>query len=86
VSHEALQAIVGAALIDKKFRQALFKGSRATVIKDFDLTVEESEAVMSIKADTLERFAWHLQRWTKEAPGYTEARWRKGPPGPLQGR
>jgi hypothetical protein len=66
VSHEALQAVVGTALIDKEFRLAMLNGSRAAVIKQFDLSPDEREAIMSIEASTLEQFAWQLHNWIME--------------------
>jgi hypothetical protein len=66
VSQEALQAIVGTALIDKEFRQAMLNGSRAAVIGQFDLSPDERETVMSIEASTLEQFAWELHSWIME--------------------
>lgn len=66
MSNESLQAIVGTALIDKDFRRAMLNGSRAIVIKQFDLSVDEREMLMSIEANTLEQFAWHLHKWIVE--------------------
>jgi hypothetical protein len=74
VSHEALQAIVGTALIDREFRQAMLNGLRATVIKQFDLSAEEREVVMSIEASTLEQFAWQLHSWIMERQKVKEDR------------
>jgi hypothetical protein len=66
VSHEALQAIVGTALIDKEFRQAMLNGSRDRAIEQFELSPDEREVVMSIEAGTLEQFAWQLHNWIME--------------------
>jgi hypothetical protein len=74
VSHEALQAIVGTALIDKDFRQAMLNGSRAMAIEQFELSPEEREAVMSIEAATLEQFAWQLHNWIMEKRRAEESR------------
>ncbi len=63
MAYESLQALVGTAVIDVGFRHALLNGSRRSVIQSFDLTREETDAVMAIYAETLEQFASQLHRW-----------------------
>lgn len=63
MAFEILQALVGTAVIDANFRTALLDGSRRLAVKNFGLTREEMDAVMSIRADTLEQFAGQLDQW-----------------------
>lgn len=61
--YESLQAVIGAAVIDPNLRNALLNGSRPTVVQSFNLTSEEAEAIMAIRAETLEQFAGELDQW-----------------------
>ena len=54
--HERLQAVVGTALVDSKFRQGLLRKS-PDILSGFGLSPEESQIVLTIKADTLQGFA-----------------------------
>jgi hypothetical protein len=69
MAFESLQAVVGTAVIDLSFRKALLNGSRRRVIATFDLTHEEIDAVMGIRADSLEQFAGELDQWISRAQG-----------------
>ncbi len=69
MAFESLQAVVGTAVIDSSFRKALLNGSRRHVISSFDLTHEEVDIVMGIKADSLEQFAGQLDQWICKAQG-----------------
>lgn len=77
MSQEALQAIVGTAIIDREFCDTLLNGSRKKAVANFDLTGEELMAVMAIEADSLEQFADQLHRWIlctqkgREQPHFT---------------
>lgn len=62
LKHEGLQAIIGAAIIDMEFRRHLLQNA-ASVIDEFDLTPEETSAVLSLKATTLRGFATQLNAW-----------------------
>ena len=72
MAYEILQAVIGAAVIDSAFRKALMNGSRRRVLEDFDLSHEEVDAVLSIRADTLEEFAGQLDRWIMEKQNQIE--------------
>jgi hypothetical protein len=72
MAYESLQAVIGTAVIDSTFRQDLLNGSRHRVIANFDLTREEVDAVMGIRADSLEQFAGQLDRWIATAQGRSE--------------
>lgn len=69
MAYQGLQAVVGTAVIDSRFRKALFNGSRRHVISGFNLTHEEVDAVMQIHADSLEQFAGQLDRWIARSQG-----------------
>ncbi len=60
--HETLQHIVGAAIVDAKFRQALLSRS-AAALSGFPLTFEEREAISAIRADSMQDFAQELPGW-----------------------
>lgn len=63
MAFESLQAVVATAVIDSEFQRALLNGSRRRVVSDFGLTSEEMNAIMSIRAATLEQFAGQLDQW-----------------------
>ena len=63
MSYEAIQAIVGTAILDKQFLHDLLNSRRELVIARFDLTPEEQRAVTAICAETLEQFAYQLDDW-----------------------
>jgi hypothetical protein len=72
MAYESLQAVIGTAVIDSNFRKNLLNGSRYRAIASFDLTLEERDAVMGIRADSLEQFAGQLDRWIANALGRSE--------------
>lgn len=63
MAYESLQALIGAAVTDSEFRKTLLNGSRSHAVKNLDLTHEEMDAVMAIRAETLEQFAGQLDQW-----------------------
>lgn len=63
MAFQSLQAVVGTAVTDSDFRRAILSGSRRSAIHRFDLSREETDAVMSIQADTLSQFAGQLHQW-----------------------
>ncbi len=70
--YESLQIVIGTAVIDPSFRKALLNGSRGSAIQNFGLTQEEIDALMAIRADTLEQFAGQLDRWISEKQNQIE--------------
>jgi hypothetical protein len=70
--HESLQAVIGTAVIDTEFRKALLNGSRQRVIQRFNLSREEFDAVMGVRANSLEQFAGQLDQWILRAQGKME--------------
>ncbi len=73
MAYESLQAVVGTAVIDTAFRNALLNGSRSRVISGFNLSREEVDAVMGIRADSLEQFAGQLHQWISRAEGSADS-------------
>ncbi|HLF28074.1 MAG TPA: Os1348 family NHLP clan protein [Anaerolineae bacterium] len=61
--YPALEEVVGHAIIDREFCASLLNGKRARLLSQFHLTPEETQALMSIRADSLEAFAGQLYRW-----------------------
>ena len=68
MSQQALQAIVGTAIIDREFRQTLLSSSEKAVA-GFDLTLEEFQAITAIQAKTFEEFAGELHQWIIRSNG-----------------
>ena len=60
--YEALQHVVGTAIVDARFRQQLLAKSTAA-LSDFDLTREEREAIGCVHAHTMQGFAQELHGW-----------------------
>ena len=73
MAYESLQAVIGTAVVDSAFRKALLNGSRSRVIQPFNLSKEETSAVMAIRADSLEQFAKQLDQWIMVWQGKHEA-------------
>ncbi len=72
MAYESLQALIGTAVTDSEFRKALLNGSRSHAVQNFELTHEELDAVMAIRAETLEQFAGQLDRWIMSERGQVE--------------
>jgi len=58
-----LEEVVGQAIIDREFRAGLLNGKRAGLLSRFNLSAEEHQVIMSIRADSLEAFAGQLYTW-----------------------
>ncbi len=56
----ALEDVVGSAIIDRDFRVGLLNGKRARLLSQFDLSPEEHQVLMDIRAESLESFARQL--------------------------
>ncbi len=63
MDNATIEEVVGYAIIDRDFRAALLNGKRASVLSRFNLTTEERQALMSIRAESLESFAGQLVGW-----------------------
>jgi hypothetical protein len=62
MAHETLQAIVGTALVDSRFRGSLL-GRQPEALRDFELTNEEFAAIAQSEATTFQGLAQDLHRW-----------------------
>lgn len=63
MAYAELEEVVGNAIIDRGFCADLLNGSRARVLSRFNLSPEEKQALMSIRAESLESFAGQLVGW-----------------------
>ena len=63
MAYAELEEVVGHAIIDRDFRADLLNGSRAQVLSRFNLSPEEKQALMNIRAESLESFAGQLAGW-----------------------
>ena len=58
-----IEEVVGNAIIDREFQADLLNGKRAHVLARFSLTPEERQALLSIRAESLESFAGQIVGW-----------------------
>lgn len=65
----ALEDVVGSAIIDRDFRVGLLNGKRARLLSQFDLSPEEHQVLMNIRAESLESFAGQLYGWVESQRG-----------------
>jgi hypothetical protein len=63
MAYTELEEVVGHAIIDRNFCADLLNGSRARVLSRFNLSPEEKQALMNIRAESLESFAGQLAGW-----------------------
>ncbi len=68
MSFNDLQAIVGTALVDRRFCELLLS-SPQMAMSEFDLSEAEFQAVTAIRARNLEEFAAKLDGWIDRSPG-----------------
>jgi hypothetical protein len=66
MKHQNIQTLIGAAIVDYELRQRLLEDA-ASVIGEFDLTPEESAAIVSIKAASFQGFASQLHAWVSSS-------------------
>jgi hypothetical protein len=59
MSKEALEAVIGKAVLDSEFREALF-ADPDQALEGYELTEEEVAALKTIDAETMESFAGSL--------------------------
>ena len=60
---QALQTLLGTALIDGQFCERLLNGQRQELLPKFQLTDEEHRFLMGVKADSLQGFAAAVDQW-----------------------
>ncbi len=65
----ALEEVVGNAIIDREFLAGLLNGKRARLLSQFDLSPEERQVLMNIRAESLESFASQLYGWVQSQRG-----------------
>lgn len=65
MTHRGLSEVIGTALVDDAFRQALLRNPREAVAA-FELESDEVRALAGIRARTLEQFAAQLASWLGE--------------------
>ncbi len=63
MSSRTLQTLVGTALIDHEFCEELLDGRHPAILAKFDLTDEEREVILAIKADSIQEFTVKLYEW-----------------------
>lgn len=69
---QSFQAVVGTALTDTTFRKDLLNGSRRRVLQSFDLSGDEVEAIMAIRANSLDEFAGAMHSLLMQSQGQRE--------------
>ncbi len=57
MSLEAIQALIGAALLDREFCERLLGERSPALLAEFELTEEESGVVRATQADSIKEFA-----------------------------
>ena len=60
---QALQTLLGTAMIDSQFCELLLNGRRQELLPKFKLPDEEHRFVLGIKADSLQGFAAAVDQW-----------------------
>ena len=60
---QALQTLLGTAMIDSQFCELLLNGRRQELLPKFKLTDEEHRFVLDIKADSLQGLAAAVDQW-----------------------
>ena len=60
---QALQTLLGTAMIDGQFCEHLLNGRRQELLPKFKLTEEEHCFVLGIKVDSLQGFAAAVDQW-----------------------
>jgi hypothetical protein len=63
VSRQALEAVIGRAILDEEFRLALFADPEAVLV-EYELTEQEMAAIRSVDAESLEASAVGLGQRT----------------------
>jgi hypothetical protein len=75
MAYAELEEVVGHAIIDRSFCADLLNGSRARALSRFNLSPEEKQALMSIRAESLESFAGQLAGWMDAQPQPVTYQW-----------
>jgi hypothetical protein len=75
MAYAELEEVVGHAIIDRSFCADLLSGPRAQALSRFNLSPEEKQALMNIRAESLESFAGQLAGWMDAQLHPTPCRW-----------
>lgn len=62
MAFESLQALVGTAIVDSRFRTSLLN-KQPDALQAFDLSREETVAIAQSQATTIQGFAQDMQSW-----------------------
>ncbi len=74
MANAAITDILGGAIVDREFCAALLR-SPLQAVEQFDLSLDEREAIGSIRASCLEEFAAQLYTWmVAQGNGYGSIR------------
>ncbi len=65
MSHLMIYKIISTAITDAEFCDDLINGRRPVLLSQFDLTDEEHDFLMDIKANSLQEFCEQLGTWLK---------------------
>lgn len=60
---QALQTLLGTAMIDGQFSELLLNGGRQELLPRFKLTDEEHRFLLGLKVDSLQGFAAAVDHW-----------------------
>ena len=60
---QALQTLLGTAMIDGQFCELLLNGGRQELLPKFKLTDEEHRFLLDVQVDSLQGFAAAVDRW-----------------------
>jgi|YNPNPStandDraft_1061719.scaffolds.fasta_scaffold13180_3 hypothetical protein len=69
MSCRELNRLIGMAMVEPRFREALLGLRREEVLADFILTPEEKAALLAIQSPTLQGFAQALYHWMSTRNG-----------------
>lgn len=69
MSCRELNRLIGMAMVEPRFREALLGGRREEALDAFDLTPEEKAVLLGIQAPTLQDFAQALYGWMSAGNG-----------------
>ena len=75
MAYAELEEVVGHAIIDRNFCADLLNGSRAQALSRFNLSPEEKQALMDIRAESLQSFAGQLAGWIDAQPQPATYQW-----------
>lgn len=66
---EAMQRLIGMALIDRDFCEEFLNGGRAELVRQFDLSEAEREMILATRASSIQELAVELREWLTDQQG-----------------